>query len=312
LNILGPLQLGCIYSLLALGVFITFRVMNIPDLTADGSFTLGLAVSAVCSIAGRPFTGLLLGMLLASAAGIVTGLLQTKAGIHPILAGILTMTGLYSVNLYIMGGSPNLSLIEAPTVFAVFQNAFAGADRALARLALTAFFAAAASALLIAFFRTGLGLRIRAAGNNEKMVRASSINAETIRVIAVAIANAFIGLSGALLAQYQGYADINSGAGIVIVGLASVILGEIIPHRGALGLTLVFAAAGSLIYRLLVAVVLYLNFFPASMLRLVSAVIVALALATPRTRQIWREWLVRKRARGKEAGKRNTENAHHS
>jgi putative ABC transport system permease protein len=310
LNILGPLQLGGIYCLLALGVFITFRVMNIPDLTADGSFTLGLAVSAVCSLAGYPFAGLLLGMLCAAAAGIVTGLLQTKAGIHPILAGILTMTGLYSVNLYVMGGSPNLSLIEAPTVFAFFQNAFAGVDRSIVRLAMTIFLAAASSALLVAFFKTGLGLRIRAAGNNEKMVRASSINAEAVRVIAVAIANAFIGLSGAVLAQYQGYADINSGAGIVIVGLASVILGEIIPHRGTLGLTLVFAAAGSVIYRLLVAVVLYLNFFPAYMLRFVSAVIVALALATPKTREIWRGWRARRRAESKEAEKRNMHNAH--
>jgi putative ABC transport system permease protein len=288
MNISGSLQLGLIYSLLALGVFISFRLMNIPDLTADGSFTLGLAVSAVSCIAGHPFAGLVLGMLAGALSGTVTGLLQTKAGIHPILAGILTMTGLYSVNLSIMSGSPNLSLIGMPTIFALAQAAFAGVDRNILRLAITFILAAACVALLIWFFRTGAGLRIRAAGNNEKMVRASSINAQTVRVAAISIANAFIGLSGAALAQYQGYADINSGAGIVIVGLASVILGEIFWRSGAgPGKGLIFAAAGAVIYRLLIALVLHFNFFPAYMLRLVSAAIVALALASPKIQALW-------------------------
>jgi putative ABC transport system permease protein len=295
-NIAGSLQLGFIYSLLALGVFITFRVMNIPDLTADGSFTLGLAVSAVFCISGRPFAGLAAGTLCGAAAGIVTGFLQTKAGIHPILAGILTMTGLYSVNLAVMGASPNLSLIGVPTVFSVFQNAFPGLERSAARLCLTFFLAAASAAALVWFFKTSLGLRLRAAGNNEKMVRASSINAEAVRVAALAIANAFVGLAGAALAQYQGYADINSGAGIVIVGLASVILGEIIPHRGRAVFVILCAALGAVIYRLLIALVLYLNFFPAYMLRLVSAFIVALALASPKARAALKGLRPRKKA----------------
>jgi putative ABC transport system permease protein len=296
-NIAGSLQLGFIYSLLALGVFITFRVMNIPDLTADGSFTFALAASAVFCISGHPFMGLVMGTLCGAAAGIVTGLLQTKAGIHPILAGILTMTGLYSVNLAVMGGSPNLSLIGATTVFSLAQNAFPGLEKNVIRLGLAFFLAAASSAALVWFFKTGLGLRVRAAGNNEKMVRASSINAEAVRVMAIAIANAFIGLSGAALAQYQGYADINSGTGIVIVGLASVILGEIIPHRPAAVFVILCAASGAVIYRLLIALVLYLNFFPAYMLRFVSAVIVALALASPKVRGVLADRKKRKRTR---------------
>ncbi|MDR3200852.1 MAG: ABC transporter permease [Spirochaetales bacterium] len=294
MNIAGSLQLGFIYSLLALGVFISFRVMNIPDLTADGSFTLGLAVSAVLCIAGHPFAALVLGMLAGALAGTVTGLLQTKAGIHPILAGILTMTGLYSINLSVMSGSPNLSLIGMPTIFAFAQGAFPGVERNILRLAITFILAAVCVAGLIWFFKTGAGLRIRAAGNNEKMARASSINAEAVRVAAITLANAFIGLSGAVLAQYQGYADINSGAGIVIVGLASVILGEIFPRRAGAGRGLIFAAAGALIYRLLIALVLHFNFFPAYMLRFVSAVIVALALASPKIQAVW---LSRKRNR---------------
>lgn len=288
--------MGFIYSLLALGVFITFRVMNIPDLTADGSFTLGLAVSAVFCLSGHPFAGLAAGTLCGAAAGIVTGFLQTTAGIHPILAGILTMTGLYSVNLAVMGASPNLSLIGVSTVFSLFQNAFPGMERNAARLCLTFFLAASSSAALIWFFKTGLGLRLRAAGNNEKMVRASSINADAVRVTALAIANAFVGLAGAALAQYQGYADINSGAGIVIVGLASVILGEIIPCRRSAVFVILCAALGAVIYRLLIAIVLYLNFFPAYMLRFVSALIVALALASPKLRAALREWKPRKKA----------------
>jgi putative ABC transport system permease protein len=303
MNVLGALQLGCIYSLLALGVFISFRVMNIPDLTADGSFTLGLAVSAVWVMAGHPFAGLILGMICGAGAGIVTGLLQTRAGIHPILAGILTMTGLYSVNLLVMRGSPNLSLIGAGTVFSLAQSWFSGIDRNILRFGLCLFLSAAGTALLTWFFKTGLGLRIRAAGNNEKMVRASSINADTIRVTAIALANGFIGLSGAALAQYQGYADINSGTGIVIVGLASVILGEVPVRHPSIGLSLLSAAAGAVLYRLLIALVLYLNFFPAYMLKFVSAVIVALALASPRMREVYSAWHIRKR---------NARNAGHS
>jgi putative ABC transport system permease protein len=284
MNILGTLQLGCIYSLLALGIFIAFRIMDTPDLTADGSFGLGLCVAAMGCAAGHPVLGIFAGFAAGCAAGMVTGLLQTKAGIHPILAGILTMTALYSVNLAVMGGSPNVSLLGKEGIFTLLQRRLDFVERQTLRLILLALIATLCIAALTWFFKTGLGLRIRATGNNEKMVRASSINADTMRIIAIAVANGCIALSGAILAQYQGFADINSGTGIVIVGLASVIIGEAFVKGRSIGIKLVSAAMGAVIYRFLIALVLYWNFFPAYMLRFFSALIVALALGMPRIR----------------------------
>jgi putative ABC transport system permease protein len=295
MNISGALQLGFIYSLLALGVFVSFRVMNTPDLTADGSFTLGMSISAVCALLGHPLWGLFFGILAGGAAGLVTGLLQTKAGIHPILAGILTMTALYSVNLFIMGGSPNISLLGKGSLFSLVQEGFPFIEKNMLRLILLFLLCAASVGILWWFFRTGLGLRIRATGNNETMVRASSINPDVTRIIAIGIANALIGVSGAVLAQYQGYGDINAGTGIVIIGLASVILGGIIPQGSSMGGNLAAAAGGALIYRFLIALVLYLNVFPAYMLKFLSAAIVAIALALPRLRLLYGQYRLKKR-----------------
>jgi putative ABC transport system permease protein len=295
MNIPGALQLGFIYSLLALGVFVSFRVMNIPDLTADGSFTLGMSISSVMALAGHPLWALVLGLLAGAGAGMVTGLLQTKAGIHPILAGILTMTGLYSVNLFIMGGSPNLSLLGRENLFTLVQPFFSQGGKNASRLAVLFMLCATAVCALTWFFKTGLGLRIRAAGNNEQMVRSSSINTESVKITALALANALIGLSGAVLAQYQGYGDINAGTGVVIVGLASVILGELLPFKGSLGLRLCAVAAGAVWYRALIAAALYFNVFPAYMFRLLSACIVALALSAPALRLLAARFGRRKR-----------------
>jgi putative ABC transport system permease protein len=286
MNILGTVHLGLIYALLSLGIYIAFRIMDTPDLTADGSFTLGLCASAMfCAADGSPFVALALGLVAGALAGVVTGLLQTKAGIHPILAGILTMTGLYSVNLLVLGGSPNVSLIGKTTLFSLAQARFAFADRNVVRLAVTLLLCGAVAFALRWFFKTGLGLQIRATGNNEKMVRASSINADTMRITAIALANALIGLSGAALAQYQGYADISSGTGIVIIGLASVIIGEAFVPRRSIGAGLLAAVIGAVVYRLLIMLVLYFNVFPAYMLRFLSAVIVALALGMPKLKR---------------------------
>jgi putative ABC transport system permease protein len=287
MNILGSLQLGCIYALLALGVYIAFRVMNTPDLTADGSFTLGMSVSAVCAAAGYPLLGLFAGILFGAAAGVVTGVLQTKAGIHPILSGILTMTGLYSINLLVMNGTPNISLLGHGTFFSLIQQYFPPDARQFVRLGITLALCLASVVVLAWFFKTAVGLCIRATGSNEKMVRASSINADTMRIVAITLANGFIGLSGAFLAQYQGYADINAGTGIVIIGLASVIIGETLFRlRSLSGGLVAAAAAGAVIYRIMIAFVLSLNFFPAYMLRFLSAVIVTIALAVPHLKHL--------------------------
>ena len=294
MDILGTLQLGFIYSILALGIFVTFRVMNMPDLTVDGSFTLGIVVSSVLTVAGQPLLGLLLGFICGAGAGAVTGLLQTKAGIPPILAGIITMTGLYSVNLFIMSGSPNVSLLGTDTVFTGLQALFEGADKGVLFLVFVILLCALCVFALAWFFRTGAGLRIRATGNNAAMVRASSINSDVTRTSAVALANAFVALSGAVLAQYQGYADINSGSGIIVVGLASVIIGEVIIRKTSVLGGLIAAAVGAVVYRLLIALALQADFFPAYMLRLVSAVIVAITLSIPKIRKTMQDAKIKK------------------
>ncbi|ODA42909.1 ABC transporter permease [Desulfosporosinus sp. BG] len=276
---IGSAQLGLIYGMLALGIYISFRILNIPDLTADGSFTLGLSVSAVMTVAGYPFLGILLAIVAGAAAGTVTGLLQTKLEIHPILAGILTMSSLYSINLYILGSRNNLSLIGSDSIFN--QMAWLSVNKELMKTLIPLIYCFFCAVILIWFFKTHLGLCIRATGNNEDMVKASSIDVNAMKVLALAISNACIGLSGAVIAQYQGYADISSGIGIMVVGLASAIIGEAIFGRRSLTMGLTSAIFGSLLYRFIIAAALKSSIFPAYMLRVVSAVIVVIALSIP-------------------------------
>ncbi len=279
--ILGSLQLGLIYGLLAIGIYISFRVLNIPDLTAEGSFTFGLVVSAMCASAGHPAIGIALGFIAGAAAGLVTGLLQTRCGIHPILSGILTMSGLHSINLFVSNEQPNISLIGAGTVFSKFREIAPMLSKDVANLLVALAFAAVFTALIIIFFKTRLGLSIRAAGDNEDMVRASSINVDSVKLTALAVSNAFIALSGAVITQYQGYADINSGSGMLVVGLASVIIGEVIIGKRGITSGFISAVIGSVVYRFIIALATQYSLFPAYMLKLVSAVIVAAALSIP-------------------------------
>ena len=279
--VMGSLQLGLIYGMLAVGVYIAFRILGIPDLSAEGTFTFGLAVSAALTVAGHPLLGVLLGFLAGCLGGAVTGVLQTKLQIHPILAGILTMSGLYSVNLAVMGSSSNLSLVGLDTLFRMSFDLFSSMDKEIVKLLLPALFCLVLVVLLALFFKTHEGLCIRATGDNEEMVRASSINVDVIKILALSISNGYIGLSGAVLAQYQGFADISSGIGIVAVGLASVIIGEGLFGRRGVTWGLSATVAGSVIYRLMIALALKTNLFPAYFLKIVSAVIVAAALSVP-------------------------------
>lgn len=278
---LGSLQLGIIYGLLAIGIFITFRVLNIPDLTCEGSFTLGLAASAMLARLGHPYIGLIAGIIGGMAAGCVTGLLQTRCKIHPILAGILVMSGLYPINLLILGGSPNLALMDSRTIFKDAINAFAFLGTDAVKIIVALIFTGLVVVLLAMFFKTHTGLAIRATGDNEDMVRASSIDADKMKIAALAIGNGIIALCGAVIAQYQNYADINSGAGTLVLGLASVIIGEVILFKRDLTLALIAAVIGSVVYRFIIAFAMKLPFFDASYLKLVSAVIVAVALSIP-------------------------------
>lgn len=299
---IGSLQLGLLYGVMVLGIYISFRILNIPDLTAEGSFTFGLAVSAVCTVSGHPLLGIPAAILAGGLAGSFTGLLQTRLGIHPVLTGILTMSGLYSVNMLVLGGTPNLALIGRDTIFSLAVAAGAGTDKEMIRLALSLAAAGFSTLVLALFFRTRVGLCIRATGDNADMVRASSINVDRMKIIALAVSNSLIALCGGLIAQYQSFADINSGVGILVVGLASVIIGEAIFGRRSVTLGLVSAIFGSVVYRYIIAAATRADWFPASMLKLVSALIVTLALAIPAIRGMLEVWRIRRGGRSDGTG----------
>jgi putative ABC transport system permease protein len=274
--------LGLEYALLALGVYISFRILNIPDLTVDGSFTLGIALSAAVTAAGHPFLAMAAALAGGALAGCVTGLMHVKAGIHPILAGILTMSGLYTVNIKILGG-PNLSLLQHKKLYEFFASAFS-ISRDAAKTICALILCAAAVALLALFFKTVAGLCMLATGDNEDMVRASSINTSVVKVAALALSNALVALSGGIIAQYQGFGDVSSGSGMIVVGLASVIIGEVIFGRRSVTVGLVSAVCGSVIYRIIIAFALQYNILSADSLKLLSAVIVGVTLSIPAIR----------------------------
>lgn len=288
---LGSLQLGLLYGIMVLGIYITFRILNIPDLTTEGSFTFGLVISALYTSGGHPFLGLVLAIFAGALAGIVTGVLQTKCKIHPVVAGILTMSGLYSVNLSVMGGSSNLTLLGSDTLFSIVGNLLPQMERDITKIIVALVAAVITTLVLVIFFKTHLGLAIRATGDNPDMVKASSINVDGMKITALAISNALIAFCGGLITQYQSFADINSGVGILVVGLASVIIGEVFFGRRSIVLGFFSCFAGSIVYRYIIAIAIKSEWFPAYMLKLVSAVIVALALAVPAIKSaigVWR------------------------
>jgi len=268
----SALELGFIYALVALALFLSFRVLNIADMTTDGAFTLGCAVSATVAVAGYPWLALPAAMLAGSAAGIITALLQTRWGVPSILAGIITNTGLYTVNLAVMGFSSNVNMLKAETIFSIVGARYKIIPAAVITILM--------GLLLVLFLSTRLGLSIRATGDNPDMVRASSINTGFTITIGLAVSNSLTALSGAVLAQYQKTADINLGTGMVIIGLASLIIGETIFRRGKIWVKALCAVVGCIIYRFIIAIALRLD-VPSECLKLVSAVIVALAIAMP-------------------------------
>ena len=270
------LELGFIYAPVALALFLSFRILDIADMTTDGCFTLGAAVSVIVCGAGHPILAIPAAMLAGAAAGFITALLQTKFRIPSILAGIITDTGLYTVNLAVMGFSSNVNLLKKATLFSELKPVLG----TYYRLVPSALIAALAVVLLVLFLKTRLGLSIRATGDNPDMVRASSINTNFTITIGLCVANACTALSGALLAQYQKAADINLGGGMVIIGLASLIIGEALMPKGKLWMKAAGAVVGSIVYRFIIAVALRLD-LPSECLKLISAVIVALAIGLP-------------------------------
>ena len=269
----GSLEIGLVFSLVALGVFITFRVLNFPDLTVDGSFPLGAATAAILISTGHnPFLATGAGMLAGAAAGLVTGWLNVRLRIMDLLAGILVMIALYSINLRVMGG-PNVPLISEPTVFSFLPGWLPDyVERPLAML------------LLDRFFASQLGLALRATGANGRMARAQGVNTGNAVLLGMAISNALVGLAGALFAQSQGGADISMGIGTIVIGLAAVIVGEgILPARRIVWTTLA-VVLGAVLYRLVIAIALNSDFIglEAQDLNLITAILVGAALVLPR------------------------------
>ena len=274
--IFSALELGCIYALVALALFLSFRVLNIADMTTDGAFTLGCAVSATIAVAGHPLLALPAAMLAGACAGFVTALLQTKLKIPSILAGIITNTGLYTVNLAVMGFSSNVNMLRSATIFTLLQPYFGSFYKLIPAAVLTG----RVAVLLVLILKTRLGLSIRATGDNPDMVRASSINTGFTVTIGLMLSNAMTALSGAVLAQYQKTADINLGTGMVIIGLASLIIGETLLPKGKMWMKALGAVLGSMVYRFIIAIALRLD-LPSECLKLISAAIVALAIGLP-------------------------------
>ena len=283
--LLGSLQLGLLYGILAIGVYISFRILNVPDLTTEGSFTFGLATSAMYALSGHFVLGIVLSIFSGALSGCITGFLQTKCKIHPILSGIITMSGLYTINLAVMKNAVNVSLIGKTELFSYVMEKIPQLSRDTVKTALALIFALIVCIIIIRFFKTHIGLCIRATGDNEAMVSSSSINVDATKIFALAISNACVGLSGGLMAQNQGYADINSSVGILVVGLASVIIGEVIFGRRSVTIGIISAVVGSIVYRYIMALATATHIFPAFALKLVSACIVGIALSIPAVKE---------------------------
>jgi putative ABC transport system permease protein len=276
----GAVSQGVLWSIMTLGVYITFRLLDFPDMTVDGSFAFGGSVSAALLVVGvNPALCLAAAFVAGGLAGWVTGLLHTKLKIPGILAGILTMLALYSINIRVMGKA-NTPLLGLSTVFDFFEKAF-GMSKTLSTLIIGSVFALAIVFGLYWFFGTELGSAIRATGNNERMVRAQGVNTDYTKNLGLILANGLVGLSGAMVAQSQGYADVGMGIGTIVIGLASVIIGEVIfGKRFSFWYCLLSVVFGSVIYRIIIAVVLQLG-LKSSDLKLLTAIIVGAALGIP-------------------------------
>lgn len=294
LNIIQTaLELGFLYAPVALALFLSYRVLDIADLTTDGGFILGAAVSVTLTAAGHPILGIFAAMAAGACAGFVTAFLQTQLGVPSILAGIVTNTGLYTINLMTMGWRANVSLLKVDTLFDLFHDL--GLGGAWSDTLLAAVTVLAMGAALLLFLGTRLGLSIRATGDNREMVRASSVNPTFTITVGLCISNAMTALSGAMVGQYQNAADINGGSGIVVIGLACLIIGETVLGRRSIRKGVIAAVVGSIIYRLIYAIVLNTKIVPVAGLKLVTAFVVGLAIAMP-TLKKWLAFRKRKAA----------------
>ncbi|MBQ6425340.1 MAG: ABC transporter permease [Clostridia bacterium] len=277
-EILGAVALGLMWTLMTYGVYISYRVLDVADLTVEGSITMGAAISAAGIVAGiPPLVTLLFSVLGGMTAGMVTGILHTTLKIPALLSSILTMIALWSVNLHIMGKA-NVSLLKQPTVFDALLKLHLPKNLAVICIALL--FVAGAFLILYWFFGTEIGCAIRATGNNERMARAQGINTDRMKILGLVIGNGFVALAGGLIAQSQSFADIQMGTGSIVIGLASLIIGEVLFGKKTFFNSLISLCLGSITYRVIIMLVLKLG-MPANDLKLFTAITVALALALP-------------------------------
>ena len=282
LNVLQTaLELGCIYALVALALFLSYSILNIADLSTDGCFTLGCAVACQVALTGHPILALFAAMAAGVCSGFVTAFLQTRLGVESIMAGIIVNTGLYTINLAVMGFSSTMSLVKTDTVFSLAKGSlsFLGGWY---KLAIALAMILLAGAAMLGFLGTRLGLSIRATGDNAAMVRASSINPAFTITVGLCISGALCALSGGLLAQYQGSATIDMGRGAIVIGLAAVIIGEVLLDKvfRNFALKLLSAVIGAIIYYVVITVVLRLG-LESTDLKLLTALVVAVFLAVP-------------------------------
>ncbi|MFE8696305.1 ABC transporter permease [Cytobacillus sp. FJAT-53684] len=309
--IFGSIEAGAIYALMALGVYLSFRILDFPDLTVDGSFVTGAAVAAVLIVGGtNPFVATLLAVCAGFVAGCMTGLLHTKGKINPLLSGILMMIALYSINLRIMGKS-NVPLLAEETVMtkltAFWQSL--GLDKPLQALSsvigfepktwgilfLMLILALVVKVIIDLFLKTDIGLAIRATGNNETMIRSFSADTDLLKIMGLGISNALVAFSGALVAQYNGFSDVGMGIGMIVIGLASVIIGEAIFGAKTIVRATLAVIGGAILYRIIVTAALRVDFLEAGDMKLITALIVVCALIIPKVLEKQKERQRKKR-----------------
>lgn len=278
----GAFSQGVLWGIMALGVYITYKILDIADLTVDGSFALGGSVCAVCILNGiHPFPAVLIAIVAGGLAGMITGVLHAMFDIPAILAGILTQLSLYSINLRIMGRS-NTPLLKTETLMDKLTNLLPGMKNAYVALVIGLIAVIAVILILYWFFGTEVGSEIRATGNNEAMVKALGGNTRLMKAFGLAISNGLVALSGALVCQSQGYADVNSGQGAIVIGLAAIVIGNVLLGWGkAFGTKMISVVVGSVIYRVVIAVVMQTGWVDTQDTKLFTAILVAIALAVP-------------------------------
>ena len=300
ISIFGSIEAGIIYALMALGVYLSFRILDFPDLTVDGSFVTGAAVAALMIVSGySPFIATVVAVLAGFLAGCVTGILHTKGKINPLLSGILMMIALYSINLRIMGG-PAISLLKEKTIFSAITDVWQkiGLDTPLngmlkslglaqvpktwAIVIFVLFVTIIVKILVDQFLKTEIGLAIRATGDNKRMIRSFSANTDMLIILGLGLSNGLVAFSGSLIAQHGRFADVGLGIGMIVIGLASVIIGEAIFGTKTIARTTLAVICGAIIYRIVVTLALKVEFLETGDMKLITAVLVIVALVAPK------------------------------